>query len=48
MSRCRDGTLQQEMSFLVVSRFSGGAVKGLLHVLMQTQAKDGSKFKRLG
>lgn len=44
MSKWCDGTNEQETSSLAVSRFPGGAVKGLLHILVLAQVEGGSKF----
>lgn len=48
MSRWCDGIIEQEMSSLAVSQFSGRAVKILLHILMLAQVEVGSKFWGLG
>lgn len=43
-----NGTVEQEMSFLVASQFSGGAVKGgLFHSPVLVQAEGGSKSSGL-
>lgn len=44
MSRWCNGTIEQEMSSLAVSQFSGRGVMGLLYILMLAQDEDGSKF----
>lgn len=44
MSRWCVGTIEQEISSLAISQFSGRTIKGLLYILMLAQVEVGSKF----